>query len=103
MKYYDYWTSESTKVRFRKYEFLVVAHEQGVGLWVNGYTESGYTYHSYQGRIPIEQVQKIEQKKLSGVKTTLNGIGIALPVAALLYWWLHDAFRSLSFSFERGH
>ena len=73
--YYDFWISESTKVRFQKDEFITVKHEDGVGLFVGTL-----------GTISPERIKTVKQEKISGVKTILLVVGGAavLGVTAVL-------------------
>jgi len=97
MRFWDYWTSESTKVRFKKDEFIVITTDQGMGLYVNWYVESGFGIFqrrgSYRGKIPLDQIHKIEQKRLSEVKTLLLEAGVVACVAGGIY--LYRFFRGL--------
>jgi NDP-sugar pyrophosphorylase family protein len=97
VRYWEFWVSDSTKVRFKKDDFIAVTKEQGTGLYVNGYTESGSGMYerreTYQGKISFDQIQKIERRRISEVKTILLEAVIVASIAASIY--LYRILRAL--------
>ncbi len=68
---------DSSTVRMKESDCVIVDSMQGAGLWCTGVYRSGLGYERFNGRIPFDRIETIEVKQFSYLKTTLLGLGLA--------------------------
>ncbi|MBI4811300.1 MAG: hypothetical protein HY800_07675 [Ignavibacteriales bacterium] len=74
---------DSSLVRFKEGDYIVVDSAKGVGLWCIGLQRDFPDYLLFSGRIPFEKIKDIEVRRFSVWRSSLLGLGIVLSVALI--------------------
>ncbi len=75
---------DSSTVRMKESDCVIVDSAEGKGLWCVGVYSSGLGYERFRGRIPFDRIETIEVRAFSPVRTLAFGLSISATVAFLL-------------------
>ena len=90
---------DSSTVRILKSDCVIVDSLQGPGLWCIGVKKSISFSNAFSGRIPFEQIQSVDVKKVSELKTAAVVLATAGTLTAII---LLATFR-IDFKMSSSH
>jgi len=84
VQYYVLGLSDSSQVRCQKSDCVIVDSRDGAGLWCVGQLESHRIHSGFSGRIPFENIRKIEVREFSVAETVVLVTVTAVVVAGII-------------------